>query len=368
MRTRRTHPVSQPQRLGQMPVASLSVALPLALLLACGDSTDDSGPMLEDTDSGFSGNTEGPSASGSSNPTDPTGLDTSGGSGSGYDTLGEGDLRGTLSFTFFAADAANPDPLLGMAGAWRSSEDNIEDVEDFFGVFGLGTQWPAPPADPDTLEQNAVPGTFEWGGPTQWLLAGNGMKLRRGDAEATACLLYYGGSAEVEFPPNSGTVVPNYPVYAATTSVNQPEGCSPDPGTWEPSAEYDIVLYGGDLFETNSLAGQVHTPDALEVTSPDVVTFGTQVAIDQDLEVTWTGDGGENTRLVIRVFDMFGRLFTVNAADDGSYTIAADELAVLTAGPATLIVSRENFEEVPFTDGTVRVLSRYAQWGYIELF
>ncbi len=367
MRTRRTQPVSRPARLGQTPLA----LLPLMLLLACGDdATEGSDSMVEDSDSGFTGNTEGSSASGSGNPTEPTGADSSGGSGPGYDTLGEGDLRGTLSFTFFAADAANPDPLLGMAGAWRTSDDNIEGVEDFFGVFGLGTQWPAPPADLDALEQNAVPGTFEWGGPTQWLLAGNGMKLRRGDTEATACLLFYGygGSAEVEFPPSSGTMVPNYPVYAATTASNQPEGCAPAPGTWEPDAEYDIVLYGGDLFETNSLAGQVHTPDALEVTSPDIVTFGTQVAIDEDLEVTWTGEAGENTRLVIRVFDMFGRMFTVNADDDGSYTIPAGEIEGLTAGPATLIVSREHLEEVLFTDGTVRVLSRYAQWGYIELF
>ena len=163
-------------------------------------------------------------------------------------------------------------------------------------------------------------------------------------------------------------MVPNYPLYAATTSANQPEGCAPDPSTWEPSAEYDIILYGGDLFETNVLPAQVHTPDALEVVAPDITTFGTQVALDQDLEVTWTGEAGENTRLVIRVFDLFGRMFTVNAADDGSYTIAADELSVLAAGPGTIIVSREHLEEVPFTDGTVRVLSRYAQWGYIELF
>lgn len=330
------------------------------------------GDTESDSNSGFTGDTGTPSTSsvGSSDPTDstnPTGADTTGGSGPDV-PLGEGDLRGTLSFTFFAADAANADPLLGMAGAWRSADDDLDGVEDFFGVFGLGTLWPTPPAGSDELDQNAVPASFEWGGPTQWLLAGNGMKLRRDDVEATACLLFHGGSAEVEFPPASGTVVPNYPIYAATTSSNQPPGCAPDPGTWEPDAEYDLVLYGGDLFETNSLAGRVHTPDALEVMAPDIVTFGTQVPVDQDLEVRWTGEAGENTRLVIRVFDMFGRMFTVNAADDGSYTIPASELGGLAAGPGTLIVSREHLEEVPFTDGVVRVLSRYAQWGYIELF
>lgn len=343
--------------------------LPLALVLAtgCGDDSGGSDPMIEDSESGFTG------TSGSSSPTggpsgDTGSSDGSGeGPGSGYDTLGEGDLRGTLSFTLYAPDAANPEPLLGMAGAWRSVDDDIE-VQDFFGVYGLATQWPAPPSGADTLEQNDVPATFDWGGPTQWLLAGNGMKLRNGDAEASACLLYYGGEPQIEFPPGSGTMVPNYPVYAATDSPNQPEGCAPDASTWEPETDYDIVLYGGDLFETNALVGQVRTPAALEVTAPNIDTFGLQLPIDEDLEVAWTGQGSDGTRLVIRVFDMFGRMFTVHAADDGSFTIPAADLQVLTAGPATLIVAREHLEDVPFTDGVVRVLSSYAQWGYIELY
>ncbi len=348
---------------------ALSGVLSGVLALACGDSGQGDEPMVEDSDSGFAVTSGNPNPTvASSDPTTPTGADTSGGSESGDETAGSLDLRGTLSFTFFAADAANPDPLLGMAGAWRNADDDIEHIEDFFGVFGLGTQWPAPPEQLDTLEQNAVPGTFEWGAPMQWLLAGNGMKLRRGDVEATACLLFYGGSPEVELVPNSGDFYPNYPVYAATPSSNQPEGCAPDPGTWEPDAEYDVVLYGGELFETNSLPSHVHTPDALEVTAPDVLTFGTQVPLDEALEVSWTGEAGESTRLIIRVFDMFGRMFTVHADDDGSYTIPASELAALTAGPATIIVSREHLEEVPFSDGVVRVLSSYAQWGYIDLF
>ena len=347
------------------------LAAPLTLLLACGDDSGGSDPMIDDSESGFTGTSNGSDPSGDPSGNTDTAEDSSGSGGAGsngYDTLGEGDLRGTLSFTCYAADAANPDPLLGMAGAWRNVDDDIEGIEDFFGVFGLGTQWPTPPADADTIEQNDVPGTFEWGGPTQWLLAGNGMKLRNGDVEASACLLYYGGEAEVEFPPGSGSMVPNYPVYAATESPNQPEGCAPDPETWEPDTDYDIVLYGGELFETNSLVGQVRTPASLEVTGPDITTFGVQVPIDEDFEVTWTGEGGGDTRLVIRVFDMFGRMFTVHAADDGSYTIPANDLLALSAGPATLIVSREHLEEVAFTDGVVRVLSSYSQWGYIELF
>jgi hypothetical protein len=330
----------------------------------------------EDSESGFAGDTtEGdsnPTSAGPGNPTDPTSDGSGEGTDSegvgGYETLGEGDLRGTLAFTLYAADAANPDPLLGMAGAWRMVDNDIEQVEDFFGVFGLSTQWPTPPADEDTLEQNAVPGTFEWGAPTDWILAGNAMKLAKDDVEASACLLYYGGSPTTQFPPVTGPQVPNYPVYASTTSDNQPEGCTPDAAAWEPSAEYDIVLYGGELFDTNALVGQVHTPDQLEVTVPDITTFGLPVPIDEDLEVAWTGEPGEDTRLVLRVFDMFGRMFTVRAADDGAFTIPASALAELTAGPATLVVSREHLEDVPFTDGVVRVLSSYAQWGYIELY
>jgi len=356
-------------------------AITLTLATACGDDAGAAKSTEEtDVDSGFTGSSTGdsnPSSADGTSTTPQTGTDDSDepSSSGGYDTLGEGDLRGTLSFTLYAADAANPQPLLGMAGAWRSVEDDLvdpedddPDVEDFFGVFGLGTQWPTPPDDEDALIHNDVPGAFSWGGPTQWLLAGNGMKLRRGDAEASACLLYYGGSPEVEFPPGSGTMVPNYPIYAATDSDNQPQGCAPDADAWQPDAEYDIVLYGGELFDTNALVGQVHTPEALEVTAPDVATFNLQVPIDEDLQVEWTGAGEDDTRLVIRVLDMFGRMFTAHAADDGSYTIPADDLLILTEGPATLIVSRQRLENVPFTDGVVRVLSSYAQWAYIELY
>ncbi len=354
-----------------------------ALTLGCGDdggsgSENDTDPI----DSGFSGSQDGTESDPSTadptsetTPTDPTetvgetevDTETQGGS-AGYDTLGEGPLRGLLSFTLYAADAATGEDILGMAGAWRNEGDELDGVEDFFGVYGLDVQFPAPPSDEDTLEHNAIPAAFEWGGPTQWVLAGTAMKLRLPDAEALACLLYFGGTAEVEFPPSSGTLVPNYPLYAATPSNNQPEGCAPDPSTWQEDTEYDIVLYGGDAFDTNSLVGQVHTPPSFELTAPDIDTFQLQVPADEDLELSWSGEGNDGNRMVVRVFDMFGRMFTVHAADDGSFTIPADDLSMLTAGPATLTVARENLEMVPFTDGTVQVLTRYEQWAYIDLY
>jgi hypothetical protein len=347
----------------------------LALCLACGG--DDGGGPAGDTEvgSGF----EGPgSGSGSEtdgtitttdNPTSgPTSTSTTDDTESGYETLGDGPLRGTLTFVHFAADALNDEAIVGMAGAWRDESIGFGDVYDFFGIFGLGINFPAPPADEDTLEHNDIPADFEWGAPGDWLLAGTAMKLRLPDSAAHACLLYRGGTPEIELPPGSGTFYPNYPVYASTDSSNQPEDCRPDPSAWIPDTDYDIVLYGGELFDDNSLVAQVHTPTELQVTAPDIAQFQLPIDITENLEVTWNGEGLAGNRIVIRVFDVFGRMFTIHADDDGSYNIPADALGVLSQGPGTIVVARENVDEVPFTDGVVTVVTRYEHWGYVDLF
>ena len=344
-------------------------------LAACGD---DGGAPAVDTEvaSGFEQSESGSESATESDPTtvttstNPTSgpTTTSDPPTTGYDTLGEGPLRGTLAFVYFAPDSLNEDAIVGMAGAWRDESIGFDGVYDFFSIYGLGMNFPAPPADEDVLEHNDIPSDFEWGAPGDWLLAGTAMKLRLPDAAAHACLLYRGGTAEIELPPGSGMFFPNYPIYAATQSGNQPGECRPDASTWIPDTDYDIVLYGGDLFETNSLMAQVHTPSDLEVTAPDLAQFQLPIDLQEGLEIAWSGDGLAGNRIVIRVFDVFGRMFTIHAADDGSYTIPAADLGVLSAGPGTIIVARENVNVVPFTDGVVTVVTRWEQWGYVDLF
>ena len=353
-------------------LSALSVAL-----FACGD--DSAPPGDTDVASGFEDESRSTSGSGTTNttpgdasnsqgPGSETDPPTSGDPSGEYETLGEGSVRGLLAFTYFAPDPLNDEAVLGMAGAFRDESIGFDDVYDFFAVYGLSINFPPPPQDEDALEQHGIPAGFEWGAPGDWLLAGNAMKLRLEEDAAHACLVYRGGSPEVEFPVSSGMFVPNYPMYAATASPNSPDECLPDPGAWIPDTDYDIVLYGGDLFEDNSLVAQVHTPPALEVSSPDLSELQLQIDMTQDLDIEWTGEGQQGTRLIIRVFDAFGRMFTVNATDDGSYTVTADDLAALSPGVGTIIVSREHNEEVPFTDGVITVVSRYEQWGYVDFY
>ena len=41
-------------------------------------------------------------------------------------------------------------------------------------------------------------------------------------------------------------------------------------------------------------------------------------------------------------------------------------MTAMTLG--TIIVARENVNVVPFTDGVVTVVTRWEQWGYVDLF
>lgn len=353
--------------------------LAAAVLLGCGD--DGGGPAGDtegDSESGFTGLATGNATGGSSGVTE-TGTATDAGTesssdtqGSGYDTLGEGDVRGILTFTLYPADAITNEDIVGMAGAYRDIADNpdhdFSTIDDFFALWGLSTAFPPPPAEEDGLQHDGLLPDFDWGAPTDWLLAGNAMKLRLPDSAAHACLLYRGGSPQVAFPPGSDMMVPNYPIYASSYSSLQPEGCSPEAATWLPDTEYDLVLYGGELFEDNSLTGQVHTPPVFEITAPNFDEYQRPVDSMVDLEIAWSGEGNPDNRIVIRVWDMFGRTFSIHADDDGSYVIPAADLQMLELGPITVTVARENIENVPFTDGVVKVTTRYEVWGYFDLY
>jgi hypothetical protein len=309
--------------------------------LACGD--DDQTPTgLDDTDTADSGftsanyDTDAPDTNGSVD----------------QDPLGEGDLRGILTFTFYPPDAATGTGHVGLAGAWRDEARDFDEVDDFFAVYALQTTFPPPPSEPDDLSHDAVPTPFDWGRPDDWRRAGNGMKLVTDEVEAVACLLMVSGE---------------YPVYVASHSSLHPEGCEPDLATWQPDTTYDVVLYGGELFETNVLVDRVRTPAAFEVSAPALDVFNLRVPRDEPLEVRWSDNGNSGNRLVIRMMDVFGRMFTVNAVDDGSYAIPTAAMTELAAGPVTITIAREQVDLVPFTDGVVKVVTRYEHWGYLDL-
>lgn len=281
-------------------------------------------------------------------------------------SLGNGDLRGILTFARYGADPLNEDEFVGFAGAWRIADMALTDVHDFFGLWGLDTPYPIPPETPDHLEHNGLLGGFDWGAPTDWLLAGNAMSLARADVRVDACLLYLGGTAEVVVP-GLDEPVPNYPIYAATNSSQQPPECAPALDDWEADADYDLVLFGGALFPNNRLRGAIHTPPLFEIETPEVTRFLAPIDSEDDLIIRWTANANEGDRFIIRGRDMFGRMFTVNAVDDGEYVIPAADLQELDAGPMTLMFARENPELVPFSDGTVNVLTRFEQRAYFEL-
>jgi len=330
------------------------LAASLALLAACkGDdggsqgSSDDANTGFGDDDSGSQGSESVDESVGESQgETDPTGVET----------LGEGELRGILTFTRYLADPVIDTDEVAMAGAWRHVDVGWDGVEDFVAVFPYQSGFPLPPAGDDELEHNDVPAPFDWGDVEDWRPAGNAMKLRSGDVEALACLLEVGMVGDI------------FPVYAATTAMVQPEGCAPELDDWVPDTDYDIVLYGGDAFADNVLLDQVHTPATFTATAPDLDELLLAVPRSQALTVQWDGAADEGSRFVIRVWDDFGRMFTIRAVDDGEYSIPAADLGVLAEGPITISLARERVADVPFTDGIVKAVTRVERRGYLDLY
>lgn len=252
---------------------------------------------------------------------------------------------GLLTFTLYPADASGSPAQLGMAGAWRTAEFT---TDDFFAVRALGSFFPRAPDGDDALEHTG-PGVYEWGLGTTWLGLGNGLRL----GDAVACLQVY-----KQF----------YPLYLGDDADNLDPACAPDPAAWQPAADYDLTVYGGDEFPDTTIPAAVRTPAALTVTAPDVTAFNFAVDTTQDLTVAWTADGEPGDRVVIRMWDQFGEMFTVTAADDGSYTIGKAALAELSVGSATLTVTREHISEFGLAPGTLRVVARHEVWAYPDLF
>ncbi len=264
-------------------------------------------------------------------------------------TGGNQNAGGLLTFTYYEPDALDPNPALGLAGGLRTG--GVNGLVDFFAVYALQLTFPSPPADPDTVEENEIPVPFDWGAPADWVAAGNAMKLEAGDLSALACLL---------------RVDDDYPVYAAEKSDLLDPACAPDPAAFAPQTTYDLLVYGGDAFDDVRFDGVVVTPEHIEVAAPDLSVFDLPLDKTQDLSVTWTAGAGD--RVVIRVWDQYGRMVTAHATDDGSFAIPAQNLAALADGPGYLTVAREMAATVTLPIGPLDVVTRTEIWGYVDLF
>ncbi|MBL8946337.1 MAG: hypothetical protein JNK45_24440 [Myxococcales bacterium] len=281
-------------------------------------------------------------------------LHDDGGPDDGVESWGDGELRGILTFSFYPADALTGRDNIGIAGAWHTDEARVEEIDDFYSVFALQTAFPLPPEDDDVLEQNDIPAGFDWGDRDEWSEAGTAFKLASGDAEVLACLLHVGNALDL------------YPVYAST-NASTVEECIAQPTDWIPGADYDLVMYGGELFPTQVLLGPVEAPVEFAISEPAFESYNAEIPQGDDLQVEWDGQGGSRDRMIIRVWDDLNRMFTIRAEDDGRYDIPADALALLEPGPITISVARERIERIPFAEGGVKVVTRYERRGYFDL-
>lgn len=324
----------------------------LVLAAACenGDPGDGDGATTVTEEPQSTGDTtEGPPTTAALEPPQTTGATGSSGSDDSGDPDAIGPNFGLLTFSYYPADASGSPEQLGMAGAWRTEAFT---TDDFYAVRALALFFPLAPTEPDTLAVEE-PAVYEWGKANTWLALGNGLKLGGEVGEALACLQLVEGG---------------YPVYLSDGAAFFDPACAPDPMLWQAAASYDVVAYGGEAFEDQIRGAAVTTPTALTVTAPALDVFDFPLAKNADLELTWTADGGADDRVVLRVWDQFGRQIVVNAADDGSYTIPGAELDRLSAGPATLTLAREHVSELGLPAGTLRVVARHEVWGYPDLF
>ncbi len=323
--------------------AAFSTALLLLVVSACGD--DGAGGDTDDTATEAATSETAATETASSGPT-TTATSTN-------DTLpdtGEvGPNLGLLTFTFYRADASGSPEQLGMAGAWRTTPFT---TDDFFAARALALFFPLAPAAADAPQLHD-PATYEWGKADTWLTLGNGLRLRHPDGDALACLQVLD---EV------------YPVYLSDDAAFFDPACAPDPKRWLPGASYDLIVYGGADYDDAQAGGAVMTPTALTLTAPDASLFDFPLEQAKDLALQWTADGGPDDRIVIRVWDQFGKQLAVNATDDGSYTVPAAELGKLSVGPLTITIAREHLSTIDLIAGSLRVVARHELWLYPDLF
>jgi len=320
--------------------------LSLLMLTACNGGSEESTETQTSDDSAST-------SDGSGGETGTTVAGTESGSTGGETTettTGEpGELRGLLNFTYYSADAASDEPLLGVAGAYRMEDFLIDDI---YALVGLQLHQQAPADAVDTVEEFA-PLPFVWGKSDSWIAAGNGIRFSNAEVgSGLACLTMADDT---------------YPLYLGAESDAFDPDCAPDPATWSPETTYDLALYGGELFDDLFVAAAVKTPAAFEVSAPDLSVYNLEVDTKVPLEVAWTAGADPDARIVIRLWDQYGQGLVANAADDGSFSIPAANLAALSGGPGFLTVARERSRTINFSAGSVDALTRYETWGYVDL-
>lgn len=268
-----------------------------------------------------------------------------------------GDIHGLLTVTFTPAHPLQADDAVGLAGGYRIAEVGWDGTEDLHSPIAYQLAFPAPPGEADTLVPAQPVPVFEWGDEDDWLVAGTAMKLRQGAGgpELLACLLGAGTTGQ-------------YPVYRSSAAASVPAECNPNANAWSAATEYDVVLYGGELFEDDVLLQRITTPPALVVTAPDLDAYDAPLPADEDLVIAWEAGDDPQARIIIRVVDANTTVITVHAADDGEFAIPAAELAQLVPGPLDLSIARERTDRVQFGAGGITVLSRIERWGFFDLF
>lgn len=322
----------------------------LALLLLAAGCGDDGAAEGDGSDTGDAGSEAGGSSE--ATPTSSSGSEgpDTGESGDTSPPVEVGPHFGVLTFTYYPADASGAPELLGLAAAWRTEPSA---TDDFYAVRAFDQFFPPAPADVDALARSA-PAVYDWGKPDAWVALGNGVRLAGGAGEdPLACLQVYRGE---------------YPLYLADAAEFIDPACAPDPARWQAGAAYDLVVYGGDMFEDSDVAGAVVTPTALVVTAPDLTGFDFPLDRTRDLELAWEPGDADHERVVVRLWDRDGVMLTAHAADDGAYTIPAAELAALATGAVTLTVARERVADLGLLPGRLRVVARHELWAYPDLF
>lgn len=331
-------------------------------ILACagddGGAADDSSTSaasgfattVDASSTGVMGSTAADSLSGDSTAT----LATSTAASDSGET--DGDLEGLLTLVYRAPHALDDVGAVGLAGGYRTTEVGWDGVDDLFSPVAYQLAFPVLP-ELDTASADGALGQFAWGSASNWVLAGNGMKLGLPDGpEVLACLIAF--EATVANPDG-------YPVYV--TNATQDDACAPSVDAFVPQTSYDLVLYGGDAFVDNNLPRRVTTPAALEVTSPDMSIAELAIDSTRDLAFEWIASD-DDTSIEIRLIDADGTLLSAHANDDGAFAVAADSLQTLAPGPIDVLVARRKREDVAFTEGSVTVMMRAEQWGFFDLY